>query len=214
MWGYNYTPMSDELYHWKYIKREKINGKYRYWYADTEKSKKSNKIRFGKYLYTRDKNTGRNVLTKKDRRKQDFENFIGGIQYKLGYNERAEYQDAKKKYNNGEALTPEEKKKLTDAYTIYTDGRKQGTKEYEDAEKTVYKLQGKSNNYKVSPADKEKYENAAKKYFSTPMGKIEKTTTNIKSSVKRTYDNVKGNINTAVENGKEFIEYLLTKRRR
>ena len=71
MWGYNYTPMPDELYHWKYIKREKINGKYRYWYADTEKSKKSNKIRFGKYLYTRDKNTGRNVLTKKDRRKQD-----------------------------------------------------------------------------------------------------------------------------------------------
>lgn len=26
----------DELYHWKYIKREKVNGKYRYYYKDTD----------------------------------------------------------------------------------------------------------------------------------------------------------------------------------
>lgn len=32
MWEYNYTPRPDELYHWKYIKRYKKNGKWRYVY--------------------------------------------------------------------------------------------------------------------------------------------------------------------------------------
>lgn len=39
------TPVSelyhsdDELMHWKYIKREKVNGKYRYWYDDIDPEK-------------------------------------------------------------------------------------------------------------------------------------------------------------------------------
>lgn len=31
MWQYQY---SDELYHWKYIKREKVNGKWKYYYDE------------------------------------------------------------------------------------------------------------------------------------------------------------------------------------
>lgn len=30
------TVSDDELYHWKYIKREKVNGKWRYYYKDTD----------------------------------------------------------------------------------------------------------------------------------------------------------------------------------
>lgn len=140
MWEYNHMPRPDELYHWKYIKREKIDGKYRYWYADTEKPRDPGKSRFGKYSYTYDKKTGYNVLTREDRRKQDWENFKAGIEYKLGYNERAAYQDAKKKYNNGEALTPEEKTKLSDAYEIYLKGDS-GTPKYKEAEKRCTNLQ-------------------------------------------------------------------------
>lgn len=213
MWKYNHMPRPDELYHWKYIKREKIDGKYRYWYADTEKPREPGKYRFGKYLYTHDKNTGYDVLTREDRRKQDFENFKAGIEYKLGYNERAEYQDAKKKYNKGEALTSEEKKKLSDAYEIYMKGDSESPK-YKEAEKTIYELQGKVNNHEASPGAKERYEKAAKKYFNTPMGKVETATNNIKSSVKKTYDTARANISNAIENGKELVEYLLTKHRR
>ena len=37
--GYSYVDLDeDELFHWKYIKREKVNGKWRYWYKDTLES--------------------------------------------------------------------------------------------------------------------------------------------------------------------------------
>ena len=36
MWRYNYP---DELYHWQYIKRIKVNGKWRYFYDEAELKK-------------------------------------------------------------------------------------------------------------------------------------------------------------------------------
>ena len=32
LWKYNQTTTSDELYHWKYVKKKKVNGKWRYYY--------------------------------------------------------------------------------------------------------------------------------------------------------------------------------------
>ena len=39
MWQYNKTQNSDELYHWKYATKKKVNGKWRYYYDDTGKGK-------------------------------------------------------------------------------------------------------------------------------------------------------------------------------
>lgn len=39
MWRYNQTQNSDELYHWKYATKKKVNGKWRYYYDDTGKGK-------------------------------------------------------------------------------------------------------------------------------------------------------------------------------
>ena len=39
LWQYNKTQNSDELYHWKYATKKKVNGKWRYYYDDTGKGK-------------------------------------------------------------------------------------------------------------------------------------------------------------------------------
>lgn len=45
----NYLLTSDgELYHWKYIKREKVNGKWRYYYTDTEYEKAKKRAEIAK----------------------------------------------------------------------------------------------------------------------------------------------------------------------
>lgn len=70
MWQYNETVNSDELYHWKYIKKKKVNGKWRYYYdiKDALGYTKRDKLDKAINEYTKaDKEASE--LEKKDRKK-------------------------------------------------------------------------------------------------------------------------------------------------
>lgn len=64
MWQYNKTQNSDELYHWKYATKKKVNGKWRYYYDDTGKGKPKKGLSIndmGRYKVTQFGNTSYSV---------------------------------------------------------------------------------------------------------------------------------------------------------
>lgn len=208
MWEYNHIPRPDELYHWKYIKREKVGDKYRYYYKDTDKKDRTS--RFGKYEYTYDDKTGYNTLTRKDRIKQDFENIKGAIEYKLGYNEREEYRAAKKAYEDGKAAAEAALDKVIKSTNVLNDYTKDGTKEHEEAYKTLTKSQKEL--WGLNDKTEENHENYKKseqKYHDTTMGKIDKATKDLKTAVKNTGKNIRSTASNAIDMGKEAVNSIL-----
>lgn len=137
----------NELTHWKYIKREKKNGKWRYYY--------------------------------------DRDSLKADVKDKLGYDEREQYNKAKKEYND--AVNKHENARRTLTNTVLT----------EDG--TLFELTSKSrhsdhmveialDNREKARRNRELAENklnkAIKEYGETPLGKIDNMKTNIKDTAK------------------------------
>ena len=77
---------ANDLTHWKYIKREKVNGKWRYYYKDDA--------------------TGRDTYVKNPTLKTKV---TAAVQDKLGYDEREAANNAKKHYDTATTRTSHEK---------------------------------------------------------------------------------------------------------
>ena len=140
---------ADELYHakFKYIKREWIKGKWRYWYEDSKIKKTATKVT----------DTAKGAATKiKD-----------NVKDKLGYDEKQKVTDAKKKVDATKKTVETTKKQL--------DVIKSNSAEDKRAQKTMVKNATAKVETATKEVDKatKAVDKAIEEYSKTPIAKIE-----------------------------------------
>ena len=184
MWQYNNTIYpDDELYHWKYIRKYKKNGKWRYVYKDNKNKK-------------REGNLGE--LAK------------SAVRDTLGLNERKELSDVKNKYENAVSKYQEARR---GAYQIIEDHtnapsptRYEDWPEFSDKFNEALEKAQRDEDYWEERADKH-YEEAREiydRYSKTVLGKIDKTARKVAFEIDIAMIN-------AERAGKNFVNSILKK---
>jgi hypothetical protein len=187
------TVRGDELYHWKYIKREKVNGKWRYTYEEPNSVIDSNRL-FNKKYTTKDfDGNKRNVLVRGklsrtvDQGKNELKKYVAGqkrdwkessnvkeyLKDRLGFDEKAAYEKASAEANNASAKASLEArnyarvKQTKDEYQGIIN-KKKYREETETARVRAARASRRAGMYQAEA------KTALAAYASTPLAKIEK----------------------------------------
>ena len=198
---------ANDLTHWKYIKREKVNGKWRYYYKDDA--------------------TGRDTYVKNPTFKTKV---TAAVQDKLGYDERERMNNTKA---NAEKTKNDNQGKIDRAVTnanryqkVVNELDKTVSTTYPNNSKhlTAYKYQkiaidkrdaerAKVRNYEYENAKAEASANAAaREYAKTPLAKIEnlaEKTAKGRAAVKNAANKTLSAVKTAAEKGKSAVNTIM-----
>ena len=163
----NYIIKDGELYHWKYIKKKRVNGKWRYYYDPkvSKSGKKYNPIQDLLGMDEKDnfEDAAEDVANKERKANSLYENA-----HRVNDAITRKYYDAAQTYNNGTGLLSERSKRDLEAE------RREIVdpmfEKYKDTEK-AYNLACKN------------FMKAKESYFKTPMGVLYKMSQNVKNVV-------------------------------
>ena len=184
MWQYNNTIYpDDELYHWKYIRKYKKNGKWRYVYKNNKNEK-------------REGNLGE--LAK------------SAVRDTLGLNELKELSGVKNKYENAVSKYQEARRRAYQTIEDHTNApsptRYEDWPEFSDKFSEELNKAQRDEDYWEERADKH-YEEALKiydRYSKTVLGKIDKTARNVASEIDLA-------VYRTVKAGKNLVKSILKK---
>ena len=117
-----YILLDGELYHWKYIKREKVNGKYRYYYKDDAYDDARSKYVAKKNKSEANRQTAINIRERANNRKlQERERYVENgwdwVDYTSGYDRLANLTD--KLASRDERITQKAKERYERARKRY-----------------------------------------------------------------------------------------------
>ena len=166
--------MNNELYHWKYIKREKVNGKWKYIYSSPDVStKKTGKL--SQYI----NGIKRDVKESKERSIKRHSSVAKEfLKDRLGYDELERYEDKQRKANKdasdaeGYAKYVSKENNNAITYNKETDRLEYKSEGYKEYVNDLYDTLSK----KRETADKSQKEarKALYEFFDTPIGKLDK----------------------------------------
>lgn len=155
-YGVSKTEKSNELKHWKYIKKVRVNGKWRYFYDDSETQKYDNNVTENSQITTKYKNTDRfgdsesvttygsnnkTIVKNRGKLSRSIDNGKNWINKKIyGYSYKDKY-DNNITENSRITTKYENSNKLFDSESTTTSGSN---------EKTIVKRRGKLSQYRAN----------------------------------------------------------------
>lgn len=178
----------------KYIKREKVNGKWRYWYQDTIKT--TNKL-FGN-------TTKSTITTSNGNTAQVTTRNVGLVGRALGVDKKYERSNAK---NAKDAAKSEADAANTKRETVVKNAMSDG--KLDEKERAQIKSASDEHNKsleKYRQAIKE-YDDAEKNFGSTPIGAVSKGTERAKKWVNNLFDDIKKTAKDVKDTADAYKEY-------
>lgn len=181
--------MANELYHWKYIRKEKVNGKWKYYYDDGTP-------KVNNYFYKDADGVMRNhsAPEPKETLKEKLKRGGGIIADKLGADEKKAYKTAKIREDAAKRVYQKTSKGVDDALETLQTGRRSGQVGVEAGNKAKLSV-AKDNKFnagvRLQEAETERVI-AEFKYNKTVLGVTERV----------------------VNKGKDFVDYILRKRKK
>lgn len=179
------------LMHWGYVKREKINGKWRYWYENPKTGKTigdkpsndervANLLKNGKWIIGDDYYDSKfnKIETKKEQKSlsDKAKSVVNTAKDKLGVDEREAYKDAKAAYENATDKKNEADQEAEKARRRFLDDPKSDYK----ADDAILKVNMLRFWREKEQKRGEEYMNAKSEYMDTPLGTALKVTETIK----------------------------------
>lgn len=179
------------LMHWGYVKREKINGKWRYWYENPKTGKTvgdkpsndervANLLKNGKWIIGDDYYDSKfnKIETKKEQKSlsDKAKSIVNTAKDKLGVDEREAYKDAKAAYENATDKKNEADQEAEKARRRFLDDPKSDYK----ADDAILKVNMLRFWREKEEKRGEEYMNAKSEYMDTPLGTALKVTETIK----------------------------------